>query len=209
MDLSSIPRLLNGSAVQATITISTRIVSMPSHKTSHVRSVFVTPLTVLIATALIVLLNACTSVPSRINRSSLPESSDTASATVLTPAQVELVFHSITLLGVPYRNGGTSPNNGFDCSGLVRYVFSKAVGLNLPHNSEELGRLGESLAVEQLQAGDLVFYNTQGKTNSHVGIYLGEGRFIHAPSERGVVRIENMTLPYWTKRYDGARRLAM
>jgi cell wall-associated NlpC family hydrolase len=167
-------------------------------------------LTLLFGAALLVLaslLSGCAS-PGRISRNSLPESTTSSPDTTPLPAQnAELIFEAVSLVGVPYRSGGNNPETGFDCSGLVRYVFKTTLGQSLPHNAEEIGRLGLSIAPEQLRAGDLVFYNTQGKTNSHVGIYLGDQRFIHAPSERGVVRIENMNLPYWVQRFDGARRL--
>lgn len=196
-------------ALQARIAESSSILRMRSSNKSPYSPAAIKPRTALLATLLIVLLSACATPPGKISRISSPDVSDSEAATALSSSQVESIFQAMTLIGIPYRNGGASPDTGFDCSGLVRYVFRHSLGLNLPHNSEEIGRMGESLAPEQLQAGDLVFYNTQGKANSHVGIYLGDGRFIHAPSERGVVRIENMALPYWTKRYDGARRLQM
>ncbi|HTO46425.1 MAG TPA: C40 family peptidase [Burkholderiales bacterium] len=113
---------------------------------------------------------------------------------------------ALALVGSPYANGGASPEDGFDCSGLVAYVYARALRRELPRNTFDLARTGA--AVGDPQPGDLLFYNTQGRPFSHVGIYLGESRFVHAPSTGGVVRIEDMRVGYWTKRFDGARRVA-
>jgi cell wall-associated NlpC family hydrolase len=114
---------------------------------------------------------------------------------------------AVALLGTPYRRGGASPDTGFDCSGLVWYVFRRAAGLTLPRSAEELGRAGSSVAVEEMRPGDLVFYNTAGREFSHVGIYIGERRFVHAPSSGGRVEIVSMENAYWARRFSGARRL--
>lgn len=114
----------------------------------------------------------------------------------------------MSLIGIHYRYGGNSPEHGLDCSGLVRYVFKEAQGAELPRTSEEISKLGEAVNKQDLQPGDLVFFNTLKRTFSHVGIYLGDDKFIHAPSSGGTVRIENMDLSYWRQRFDGARRIA-
>lgn len=119
----------------------------------------------------------------------------------------DLMMRALSLIGVRYRHGGDSPQTGLDCSGLVRLVFQDALGMKLPRRAEEMSRVGAIVAKSELQPGDLVFYNTLRRTFSHVGIYLGEGRFIHAPASGGKVRIENMHLPYWTQRFNGARRV--
>ena len=119
---------------------------------------------------------------------------------------IELLVSALSLVGTPYKNGGENPETGVDCSGFVRYVFRSALGLALPRSAADIGRVGENVDRADLQAGDLVFYNTLGKAHSHVGIYLGDGRFIHAPSSRGAVRVESMSVPYWARRFDGARR---
>ena len=121
----------------------------------------------------------------------------------------EIAMLALGQLGVPYRYGGDNPNEGFDCSGLVGYVYRQSVNVQLPRTTYGLAKLGQSVAATDLNPGDLVFYNTLGRRNSHVGIYLGDERFVHAPSSRGVVRIEDMRLPYWTKRYSGARRVSI
>jgi len=125
---------------------------------------------------------------------------------VLQSAQ-ELAIYALGLIGVDYRYGGNSPEHGLDCSGLVRYVFQEVVGVTLPRTSREMARLGGRVAPGDLKAGDLVFFNTRSSPFSHVGIYLGDDRFIHAPHRGGEVEIVAMSQRYWQQRYDGARRL--
>lgn len=115
---------------------------------------------------------------------------------------------ALSFLGVKYRMGGTSPSSGFDCSGLVSYAAEKSLGLKLPRTSADLAKAGESINQTELQKGDLVFFNTRGRRYSHVGIYLGDGKFVHSPRTGSVVRVESMHTNYWKKRYNGARRLA-
>jgi cell wall-associated NlpC family hydrolase len=115
---------------------------------------------------------------------------------------------ALDLLGIRYRWGGTTPEGGFDCSGFVRHVFREGLGLDLPRSSREQSRSGEPVAKDELQPGDLVFFNTMRRTFSHVGIYLGDNLFVHAPRRGGRVRIDDMTGRYWTKRFNGARRVA-
>lgn len=119
-----------------------------------------------------------------------------------------LASTALNYLGIKYRFGGDSPAQGFDCSGLVRYAAEKSLGLKLPRQSREIARLGESVKQKDLKRGDLVFFNTRGHRFSHVGIYLGDGKFVHAPSSGSAVRVEDMNIAYWKKRYNGARRLA-
>lgn len=129
-----------------------------------------------------------------------------ASATVWHSAQ-DLAIYALGLIGVDYKFGGTSPERGLDCSGLVRYVFQQVTGVMLPRTSQEISRLGEKVPVAELMPGDLVFFNTRRLQFSHVGIYLGEDRFIHAPRQGGEVEIVTLSKGYWQKRFDGARRL--
>ena len=119
----------------------------------------------------------------------------------------ELTLQAMGFLGIRYRYGGATPESGFDCSGLVGYVFSQVAGLALPRKAGEIGRVGEKIARDDLQPGDLVFFDTLRRPFSHVGIYLGEHRFIHAPGRGGEVEISDLTSRYWQKRYNGARRL--
>lgn len=114
---------------------------------------------------------------------------------------------AMELLGIRYKRGGTSPETGFDCSGFVRYVFSESTGLSLPHNAAAISQDGERVEKKELQPGDLVFFNTMRRAFSHVGIYLGNNMFVHAPRPGGRVRIEDMDDRYWSRRYNGARRI--
>lgn len=120
----------------------------------------------------------------------------------------ELVIRALSFVGVHYRRGGESPETGFDCSGLVRHVFRESMGLSLPRTSRDISLVGETIRRDELQPGDLVFFNTLRRGFSHVGIYLGEHRFVHAPASGGEVRVEDMRQRYWTKRFNGARRIA-
>ena len=120
-----------------------------------------------------------------------------------------LVLNAMGFMGTPYRWGGTSPEAGFDCSGFVQYVFKQATGLVLPRSSFDQIRQGTVVGREELQAGDLVFFNTMRATASHVGIYIGENRFIHSPRSGKTVEIVNFGDAYWQARFDGARRLPL
>ena len=118
-----------------------------------------------------------------------------------------MLIHAISLIGVRYKFGGSSAQFGFDCSGFVRHVFGESVALELPRSSHAMGKLGLPVEKDDLRPGDLVFYNTLFRAFSHVGIYLGEGRFVHAPSRGKSVEIVEMSDSYWKKRFNGARRL--
>jgi cell wall-associated NlpC family hydrolase len=112
------------------------------------------------------------------------------------------------LVGVPYRFGGNTPAGGFDCSGLIVYVYKNSAGIKLPRTVQEMSRVGQNIQNAAPAPGDLVFFNTTGERYSHAGIYVGHGRFVHAPSKGGTVRLEKMTSPYWAARYTEARRIA-
>lgn len=118
-----------------------------------------------------------------------------------------LVSSALEHLGVRYKWGGNNPDTGFDCSGLVVYAALQSLGLQLPRSTSELAHAGTAVSRQELQPGDLVFFNTLGRRYSHVGIYVGDNQFVHAPNSRGVVRIEKMDMRYWSKRFNGARRL--
>jgi cell wall-associated NlpC family hydrolase len=117
------------------------------------------------------------------------------------------LVHALYAVGTLYKYGGDSPETGFDCSGLVKHVFQKAWGVALPRRTQEQKQVGRSVKLKDLEAGDLVFYNTRNQPYSHVGIYLGDGRFIHAPRTGARVRIESSHNPYWKARFNGARRV--
>lgn len=133
-------------------------------------------------------------------------SAQQAAGTVFGQAQ-EFALRALSFIGVRYKWGGNSPDTGFDCSGLIRYVYSQITGQALPRNANDLSHVGETVDRAELQPGDLVFFNTLRKPFSHVGIYLGDSRFLHAPSRGGAVEIVDMSQRYWQSRYNGARRL--
>lgn len=120
----------------------------------------------------------------------------------------DLVLSAMNFLGVRYTRGGNSVENGFDCSGFTRHIFEMSVGMVLPRRADEQAKDRSLLSIrrDELKPGDLVFFNTMRRTFSHVGIYVGEGKFIHAPRPGGEVRIEDMGASYWAKRFTGARR---
>lgn len=120
----------------------------------------------------------------------------------------ELVMASMNFLGVPYRRGGDSAEGGFDCSGFTRHVFEHTLGLVLPRRAAEQARDDKlaTISRDQLKPGDLVFFNTMRRAFSHVGIYIGDGRFIHAPRSGSTVRVDDLQQAYWSRRFDGARR---
>jgi len=121
--------------------------------------------------------------------------------------RVEALLQALLALGVEYRNAGRSSNQGFDCSGLVAHVFREAYGMHLPHNTRAQSELGVPVSFADLEPGDLVFYNTLDRPFSHVGIYLGDSRFVHAPKVGSNVRVESLRAAYWNSRFDGARRI--
>ncbi len=122
-------------------------------------------------------------------------------------AASSVLMRALGLVGTPYRYGGNTPESGFDCSGLVTYVYRDMLALNLPRTSRELAAIqGPKIATNRLTAGDLVFFGSKGNV-THVGIYVGEGRFVHAPSTGGTVRLDHLDGPYWRNHYTGAKRV--
>ncbi|WP_235840005.1 C40 family peptidase [Derxia lacustris] len=119
----------------------------------------------------------------------------------------EMLSNALSLIGVRYRYGGTSPESGFDCSGLVRWTFMRTWGVVLPHRASDMADIGSHVGKEELKPGDLVFFNSLRRAFSHVGIYLGDGRFVHAPASGGKVRIDDLGDEYWSKHWNGARRM--
>ena len=119
----------------------------------------------------------------------------------------EITSYALSLIGVDYKFGGNSPEQGLVCCGLIRYVFQQATGISLPRTAREHARVGESVAVDKLQPGDLVFFNTRRFQFSHVGLYIGDNRFIHAPSTGGSVEVVSLEKQYWQKAFNGARRV--
>jgi cell wall-associated NlpC family hydrolase len=162
--------------------------------------------------ALAVALTMAFALPSAVGAQSAPpqnalaRSAKDAAAVAWNGAQ-DVAIYALGLIGVDYRYGGETPESGVDCSGLVRYVFQQVTGVTLPRTSKELSRLGNKVASADLVPGDLVFFNTRRLPFSHVGIYLGDNRFIHAPSTGSEVEISRLSETYWQKHFNGARRL--
>jgi cell wall-associated NlpC family hydrolase len=127
--------------------------------------------------------------------------------TQITERTSDLVSTAIGFLGIPYLRGGNSAETGFDCSGFVRAIYKETIGLVLPRTAAEQAGVTQNIDKAQLKPGDLVFFNTLKRSFSHVGIYLGDNKFIHSPRSGSSVRIEDMRIPYWNVRFDGARRV--
>ncbi len=119
----------------------------------------------------------------------------------------DLVMYALSLAETPYRYGGNSSDRGFDCSGYVGHVFKHELNLSLPRTSREISRIGKPIEQSELRPGDLVFYNTLRQPFSHVGIYIGEGKFVHSPKSGDRIRVEPMHYTYWKSRFNGARRI--
>ncbi|MFA7238944.1 MAG: C40 family peptidase [Sulfuricellaceae bacterium] len=137
--------------------------------------------------------------PNSVHQLSFMESSiDKAHSTLV---------YALSLVGVNYKSGGTSPEAGFDCSGFVSHVFRQAADMMLPHNAKAISMFGRKVAIAELRPGDLVFYNTMRHTYSHVGIYLGDNKFVHSSVTGRGVEVVDMKDRYWVKRFNGARRM--
>ncbi len=119
----------------------------------------------------------------------------------------DVVVGALNMIGVRYRWGGNTPDSGLDCSGFVRYVFQDTLGMALPRRAEEMSRVGEKVSMSDLKPGDLVFFNTMRRTFSHVGIYIGDNKFVHSPSTGSTIRVDDLDEGYWEKRFTGARRI--
>ena len=119
----------------------------------------------------------------------------------------DLVVTAMGFLGVPYRRGGNTAETGFDCSGFVKAMYEQTIGLVLPRRANEQAAATQTIDKKDLQPGDLVFFNTMRRAFSHVGIYVGNGKFIHSPKPGAEVRVEDMGVSYWARRFDGARRV--
>jgi cell wall-associated NlpC family hydrolase len=145
-----------------------------------------------------------------VTEHSLAASASSAVKTVASTAwqsAQDLSVFALGLIGINYKWGGTTPETGLDCSGLVRYVFQQVTGVTLPRTAQEMSRVGDKVALDELKPGDLVFFNTRRFAFSHVGIYLGDNRFIHAPSRGREVEVATLDKSFWHKRFNGARRL--
>jgi cell wall-associated NlpC family hydrolase len=163
--------------------------------------------------AILIALSTLLPVPARAadDPSTSPDTSQPSPAGApapLTEPMSDLTLYALSLNGTSYKYGGEDPESGLDCSGFVANVFQQAVGISLPHSAKAISHLGRKIGIDDLRPGDLVFFNTLRHAFSHVGIYLGNNHFIHASSSAtGDVMISDITERYWTKRFDGARRL--
>jgi cell wall-associated NlpC family hydrolase len=154
----------------------------------------------LLALAAALLLAACGTVPTTTSQTSLPpESAQVADK------RDDVTFFALGLIDTGYRFGGKNPEAGLDCSGMVSYVFREAADIRVTGSAADIAKRGREIDRQELRPGDLVFFNTLGRPFSHVGIYIGDGRFIHAPSTNARVRIDEMSNRYWAKRFEMAR----
>jgi cell wall-associated NlpC family hydrolase len=119
----------------------------------------------------------------------------------------EILMYSLSLLDIDYKFGGSNPEAGLDCSGMVAYIYQNAAKLKLPHNAAQIASLARPIDNSRMRVGDLVFFNTLGKPFSHMGIYIGDGKFVHAPRSNSVIRVDRLDNSYFAARYEGARTL--
>ena len=157
---------------------------------------------------------ACIAFASTTLAQNVPESPIAAATAVVRDAATtaflsarNLTSSALDLIGIRYKWGGTNPASGLDCSGLVQFVFQQVTGVTLPRSTKDLSRIGSVVALADLQPGDLVFFNTRRLAFSHVGIYVGDNRFIHAPRRGREVEVATIDKSYWQKHFNGARRL--
>lgn len=153
-------------------------------------------------------LAGCSSTPTRTASHAIHRKPATSTVTLQDASRRnDVVMYAFGLINVDYRFGGANPESGLDCSGMVSYIYKNSVGLKLPHNAAQIAGVGKEISRSDLQPGDLVFFNTMKRAFSHVGIYVGEGKFIHSPKPGAQVRVEDMGQNYWQQRFNGARRV--
>lgn len=160
----------------------------------------------LLSLASFVFLAACSS-RGPVSESYTP--SNSSASAVFNPAADDVLFRAIGLVGTPYVWGGNTPSSGFDCSGLIGFVYNDVAGIRLPRTTQQMLQMqGQSVARNQLRSGDIIFFSTAGHRRvSHAGIYVGDGRFVHAPSSGGTVRLDSVDAKYWNKAYLQAKRV--
>lgn len=161
-----------------------------------------------LSTLLLGLLAAC-STPPRKTAGYRPKPPKTIQLSNLQAegAGREILMYTLGLLDVDYRFGGNNPAAGLDCSGMVDYIYQNAVGVKLPHNAAQIAELARPVPTEQLRVGDLVFFNTLGRPFSHMGIYIGDGKFVHAPHTNSAIRADLLSNRYFASRFEGGRTL--
>ena len=159
-----------------------------------------------------ILTTGCASASGGVGPAAFPGAPVVSRAAPVSPAPIvpldlpRLLQTALALQGTPYLLGGETPSTGFDCSGLVRFLF-RDQGWELPRTVREQWDYGRKIREREIQAGDLLFFYTESRGASHVGIAISRGEFVHAPSSSGVVRVEDLSAPYWSARYVGARRV--
>jgi len=156
--------------------------------------------------ALLLTLGACSTTP-RDDARQTTASSDEPSSDAGSRRRADVVVAAMSALGTPYRYGGSSYQSGFDCSGFVQTMYQQTMDVSLPRQAADQAEATRRIGKQSLQPGDLVFFNTQRRPYSHVGIYIGDHRFIHSPKSGARVRIEDMRVRYWQQRFNGARRV--
>ncbi|MFO1404016.1 MAG: C40 family peptidase [Azonexus sp.] len=161
-----------------------------------------TPSTLAIALGL--LLSACTTAPPEAARRADPGPTAIAGVRAADIGS-DVALYALGLIDTGYRFGGKNPDAGLDCSGMVAYVYDRAAGLRVSGSAAEIAQVGKPVERESLKPGDLVFFNTRNRPWSHVGIYIGDGRFVHAPATNGRVRVDRMTDRYYAQRFEAAR----
>ncbi|POZ64067.1 C40 family peptidase [Chromobacterium alticapitis] len=159
---------------------------------------------------LAVLLAACGSAPVKTSQRPPSRPGKPSGDTSLSGLQAdgdgrEILLYTIGLLDGGYRFGGKNPEAGLDCSGMVSYIYQNAIGIRLPHNAAQIANLARPISDSQRQVGDLVFFNTMGRPFSHMGIYIGDGKFVHAPRSNSTIRVARLDNVYFAPRYEGAR----
>ncbi|BEV71269.1 MULTISPECIES: C40 family peptidase [unclassified Paludibacterium] len=157
---------------------------------------------------LIALLTACSSAPPLKQHARPPAGSQYGLSHLQADgAGREILMYTLSLLDVGYQFGGSNPAAGLDCSGMVSYIYYNAVGVKLPHNAAQIAGLARPIDINDLRVGDLVFFNTLNRPFSHMGIYIGDGKFVHAPRSNSVIRVDRLDNRYFASRFEGARTL--
>lgn len=162
------------------------------------------PFTVLLSA---VLLMACSTSSPPAKKPRPPARTVTLSGIQADGVGREILLYTMSMLDIDYQFGGSNPEAGLDCSGLVAYIYKNAAGVSLPHNAAQIANLARPVGNNQLRVGDLVFFNTLGRPFSHMGIFIGDGKFVHAPRSNSTIRVERLDNSYFAARYQGARTL--
>ncbi|SCK27095.1 C40 family peptidase [Vogesella sp. LIG4] len=156
---------------------------------------------------LAIVVTACSTSQPPVKKARAPVPTVTLSSLQADGISREILLYTMSMLDIDYQFGGNNPEAGLDCSGLVAYIYKNAAGVSLPHNAAQIANLARPISNSQLRVGDLVFFNTLGRPFSHMGIYIGDGKFVHAPRSHSTIRVERLDNNYFAARYQGARTL--